>query len=164
MINLASNERTIEGDLQEIKELWEATKFSINRLSWIEGGEKFFILGDVSKVLDNLLAHEVRWYLVDAFFGNISIVQSLLDTIAKSEYSTHFSKEISYWKKTLSKIGDVTREWIAVQEKWTDLSKAFAIKGFKDSIENGTGFEDLNKRYVSPLLVLSLSCSGEDHD
>ena len=28
------------------------------------------------------------------------------------------------------------------------LSKAFAIKGFKDSIENGAGFEDLNKRYV----------------
>ena len=92
---------------------------------------------------------------------NASILQSLLDTIAKSEYSTHFSKEISYWKKTLSKIGDVTREWIAVQKKWTDLSKAFAIKGFKDSIENGTGFEDLNKRYVSVvLLVLSLSCSG----
>ena len=59
VINLASNERTIEGDLQEIKELWEATKFSINRQSWIEAGEKFFILGDVSKVLDNLLAHEV---------------------------------------------------------------------------------------------------------
>ena len=78
-----------------------------------------------------------------------NIPQSLLDTIAKSEYSTHFSKEISYWKKTLSKIGDVTREWIAVQEMWTDLSKAFAIKGFKDSIENGAGFEDLNKRYVS---------------
>ena len=68
VINLASNERTIEGDLQEIKELWEATKFSINRQSWIEGGEKFFILGDVSKVLDNLLAHEVRWYLVNGFF------------------------------------------------------------------------------------------------
>ena len=98
-----------------------------------------------------------------SLFYNASI-QSLLDTIAKSEYSTHFSKEISYWKKTLSKIGDVTREWIAVQEKWTDLSKAFAIKGFKDSIENGTGFEDLNKRYVSPLLVFSLSRSGEDHD
>ena len=96
---------------------------------------------------------------------NASAPQSLLDTIAKSEYSTHFSKEISYWKKTLSKIGDVTREWIAVQKKWTDLSKAFAIKGFKDSIENGTGFEDLNKRYVSLLLlVLSLSCSGQDHD
>ena len=59
VINLASNERTIEGDLQEIKELWEATKFSINGQSWIEAGEKFFILGDVSKVLDNLLAHEV---------------------------------------------------------------------------------------------------------
>ena len=89
-----------------------------------------------------------------------------MDTIAKSEYSTHFSKEISYWKKTLSKIGDVTREWIAVQEKWTDLSKAFAIKGFKDSIENGTGFEDLNKRYVRAfVLVLSLfSRSGADHD
>ena len=43
----------------------------------------------------------------------------------------------------------MTREWIAVQEMWTDLSKAFAIKGFKDSIENGAGFEDLNKRYVS---------------
>lgn len=68
VINLASNERTIEGDLQEIKELWEATKFSINRKSWIEGGDKFFILGDVSKVLDNLLAHEVRRYLVKAFF------------------------------------------------------------------------------------------------
>ena len=66
VINLASNERTIEGDLQEIKELWEATKFSINRQSWIEGGEKFFILGDVSKVLDNLLAHEVRWYRAKA--------------------------------------------------------------------------------------------------
>ena len=66
VINLASNERTIEGDLQEIKELWEATKFSINRQNWIEGGEKFFILGDVSKVLDNLLAHEVRWYLAKA--------------------------------------------------------------------------------------------------
>ena len=45
----------------------------------------------------------------------------------------------------------MTREWIAVQEMWTDLSKAFAIKGFKDSIENGAGFEDLNKRYVSLL-------------
>ena len=50
----------------------------------------------------------------------------------------------------------MTREWIAVQEMWTDLSKAFAIKGFKDSIENGAGFEDLNKRYVSLLHVVTL--------
>ena len=131
VINLASNERTIEGDLQEIKELWEATKFSINRISWIEGGEKFFCLGDVTKILDHLLGHD-----------------NMLDAMAKSEYSTHFSKEISYWKRTLSKIGDVTQEWITVQDKWKDLSKAFAIKGFKDSLENGQGFEDLNKRYV----------------
>ena len=45
VINLASNERTIEGELQEIKELWEATKFSINRINWTEGGEHFFCLG-----------------------------------------------------------------------------------------------------------------------
>ena len=45
VINLANNERTIEGELQEIKELWEATKFSINRIHWIEGGDQFFCLG-----------------------------------------------------------------------------------------------------------------------
>ena len=68
--------------------------------------------------------------------------------MAKSESSTHFSQEINYWKKTLSRIGNVTHQWISAQEKWKDLSKAFAIKGFKDSLENGNGFEDLNKRYV----------------
>ena len=131
VINLASNERTIEADLQEVKELWEATKFSINRISWVEGGDKFFCLGDVSKILDHLLVHD-----------------NMLDGMAKSEFSTHFSKEISYWKKTLCKIGEVTQEWVTVQNKWKDLSKAFAIKGFKDSLENGQGFEDLNKRFV----------------
>ena len=131
VIQLADNERKIEAELQEIKELWEATKFSITRHSWTEGGEKLFLLGDVGRILEHLLSHE-----------------SLLDTIAKSEYSTHFSKEISYWKKTLSKIGDVTQEWMAVQESWKDLSKAFAIKGFKDYIDKIGEFDDLNKRYV----------------
>ena len=130
IINLASNERTIEGDLQEIKEIWEATKFSLNRISFIEGGEKFFCLGDVHKILEQLLIHD-----------------NTMDAMAKSEYSKHFSKEIQYWKKTLSKIGDVTQEWVSVQEKWKDLSKVFAIKGFKDSLENANGFEDLNKRF-----------------
>ena len=91
----------------------------------------FKLLGDVSKILDQLLLHD-----------------NTLDAMAKSEYSTHFSKEINYWKKTLSRIGNVTHQWISAQEKWKDLSKAFAIKGFKDSLENGNGFEDLNKRYV----------------
>ena len=93
----------------------------------------FIFLGDVSKILDQLLLHD-----------------NTLDGMAKSEYSTHFSKEINYWKKTLSKIGNVTQQWISAQEKWKDLSKAFAIKGFKDSLENenGSGFEDLNKRFV----------------
>ena len=131
IIDLASNERTIEGELQEIKEIWEATKFSIQRISWHEGGEKFFCLGDVHKILDQLLVHD-----------------NTLDAMAKSEYSKHFSKEIQYWKKTLSKIGDVTHVWIDAQDKWKDLSKAFAIKGFKDSLENGNSFEELNKRFV----------------
>ena len=85
----------------------------------------------MSKILDQLLLHD-----------------NTLDGMAKSEYSTHFSKEINYWKKTLSKIGAVTHEWTSCQEKWKDLSKAFAIKGFKDSLDNGNGFEDLNKRFV----------------
>ena len=130
-INLAANERTIEGELQEIKEIWEATKFSINRISWIEGGDKYLVLGDVHKILEQLLVHD-----------------NTLDAMAKSEYSKHFSKEITYWKKTLSKIGDVTHEWVAVQDKWKDLSKVFAIKGFKDTLENGSGFEDLTKRFT----------------
>ena len=87
--------------------------------------------GDVTKILDQLFLHD-----------------NPLDAMAKSEYSTHFHKEINYWKKTLSKIGNVTHEWVSAQEKWKDLSKAFAIKGFKDSLDGGAGFEDLNKRYV----------------
>ena len=91
----------------------------------------FVFLGDVTKILDQLFLHD-----------------NTLDAMAKSEYSTHFHKEINYWKKTLSKIGNVTHEWVSAQEKWKDLSKAFAIKGFKDSLDGGAGFEDLNKRYV----------------
>ena len=70
----------------------------------------FVFLGDVTKILDQLFLHD-----------------NTLDAMAKSEYSTHFHKEINYWKKTLSKIGNVTHEWISAQEKWKDLSKAFAI-------------------------------------
>ena len=54
VINLASNERTIEGELQEIKELWEGTKFSINRISWTEGGEQFFCLGKIKKITSHI--------------------------------------------------------------------------------------------------------------
>ena len=84
--------------MQDIKEIWESLKFSISRHSRIEGGETFFLLGDVGKINEYLLSHE-----------------SILDDMSRSEYCEHFSKEIEHWKKSLLVINEITQKWITVQ-------------------------------------------------
>ena len=131
VINQASHERKIESEIQEFKELWESAKFSLHRECWLKDGDQFYILGDVTGILDDLLLH-----------------QGQLDQMIKSVYSAHFSKEISFWKTNLTTIERVVQEWIQVQECWIKISKALAVKGFRDSLTDPNSFEDISKRFV----------------
>ena len=131
LIDQATNERKIESELQEIKEIWESLKFIVQKESWCEGGESYPVLGDVTVILDNLLTH-----------------QGMLDHMVKSVYSTHFAVDIEYWKTSLTMIEKVVNEWIAVQDIWRNVSKALSVKGFRETLKDINEFEDISKRYT----------------
>ena len=131
IINQASHERKIESELQEIKEIWEGLKFVLVKYSSQGEGESIYILGDISEIIESLLVH-----------------QGLLDKMDKSIYSLHFSKDIEFWKNNLSLIEKVVEEWMKLQEIWIKLSKALAIKGFREHLEDAHLFDDISKRFV----------------
>ena len=131
IIDKASHERSIESELQEIKEIWESLKFFITRESWHANTESHYILGDVNKIFENLLDH-----------------QALLDQMMKSPYSEHFIKDIDFWKCNLTLIEKAVVEWTEVQEIWMKISKALSIKGFRDNVQDVATFDDISKRYV----------------
>ena len=85
IIEKANQERKIESDLQGIKEVWEGMKFQVKRQNWYEGGESFYLLDDVSCIIDKLMQHE-----------------STLDMMLKSIHCSHFMKEIGFWKGNLN--------------------------------------------------------------
>ena len=131
IIDQATNERKIESELQEIKEIWESLKFIVKKEKWQEGGESHSLLGDVKVILNNLLTH-----------------QGMLDHMVKSIYSTHFAKDIEFWKGGLTMIEKVVNEWIAVQDIWKNVSKALSVKGFRETLKDVNGFEDISKRFT----------------
>ena len=131
IIEKANQERKIESDLQGIKEVWEGMKFQVKRQNWYEGGESFYLLDDVSCIIDKLMQHE-----------------STLDMMLKSIHCSHFMKEIGFWKGNLNLFGNVVNEWLCVQEIWKKTSKALAVKSFKDLVMKCHSFDEINKRYM----------------
>jgi dynein heavy chain len=111
LVSGAMKELSIEKGLREIEQTWKGQKFSI--VKYTKGSEeRGYILGSVDDIITSL-------------DDNAMTLQSM----SASRFVSAFISAVQQWEQILSKIGEVTEVWMAVQRKWMYLESIFIGAG-----------------------------------
>lgn len=122
----ASQELSIERDLEKIKQTWYST----------------FL--DVITYRDDHL----KLSATDDIFQNLDDNQVSLGSMKISPYVVAFQTEVAYWEKTLSSISETIELILTVQTSWQYLLNIFEVEDIQKQLPEETGiFKVVNNKW-----------------